>query len=330
MSPRSHRRPRGAIAAALTFGVSVAIVAAAAGASLFAYHRDEVRQATVLSGAAAHLPRLRHDIRPGRLFIGAVTSNLPAFDRAIGMRANLTVRYLAWGRAFPESFTEHAAAAGAQVMIALEPRRISLQSIVSGRGNGYLEALGEQIRSTGARILMSFGPEMDGRWYSWGYGHVAPQLFARAFRHVHDVLTAVAGKRITWVWQISHVFYGNTALLRELWPGDRYVSIVGLDGYYEQRADDFASIFGPAIRLVRTFTNRPVLLTETSAGQRAGQARKIPNLFAGIRRWQLCGLVWFDIPQRGAMSRQDWRLEGHRAATREFRRGLRSLGLKVR
>lgn len=50
------------------------------------------------------------------------------------------------------------------------------------------------------------------------------------------------------------------------------------------------------------------------------------NLFAGVRRHQLNGLVWFDMHQHGGINHQDWRLEDNPAALAAFRREARSFG----
>ena len=54
-------------------------------------------------------------------------------------------------------------------------------------------------------------------------------------------------------------------------------------------------------------------------GPKAGQAAKIPGLFAGMRQYQTLGLVWFDIAQHDGIYHQDWRLEANSAAEAAFR-----------
>jgi hypothetical protein len=74
----------------------------------------------------------------------------------------------------------------------------------------------------------------------------------------------------------------GTGPIASWWPGARYATWVG-DGYYLRPSDTFASVFGTTIRQVRTVTSKPVLLSETAAGPRAGQFVKIGNLFAVSR-----------------------------------------------
>jgi hypothetical protein len=78
---------------------------------------------------------------------------------------------------------------------------------------------------------------------------------------------------------------------------------------------------------VRTFTAKPVLLSETAVGPKAGQFAKIGNLFAGMRRYQTLGLVWFDIRQDDGVLHQDWRIEDSQAAEAALKLGISGLNL---
>jgi hypothetical protein len=68
-----------------------------------------------------------------------------------------------------------------------------------------------------------------------------------------------------------------------------------------------------------------VFLSEVGIGQVTGQAAGIPNLFAGIRKYHLLGLVWFDVTQHAGIYHQDWRLEGHPEAIAAFREGVQAI-----
>jgi len=62
-------------------------------------------------------------------------------------------------------------------------------------------------------------------------------------------------------------------------------------------------LFGPTIVAIRTLTNDPVLIAETGVAAGPNQPAMITDLFAGIRNYQVLGLIWFD-----AVGRHDWRL----------------------
>ena len=85
----------------------------------------------------------------------------------------------------------------------------------------------------------------------------------------------------------------------------------------------FTSLFGPTIAAIRDVTHKPLLLAETAVGPLAGQAAKIPNLFAGVGADHLLGFVWFDKAQNNGLYHQNWRIDGVPAALAAFRRAAR-------
>jgi hypothetical protein len=94
---------------------------------------------------------------------------------------------------------------------------------------------------------------------------------------------------------------------------------VGIDGYYTSPNIKFVSLFGPTIVAIRTLTNDPILIAETGAAG-ANQPASIADLFAGIRSYQVLGLIWFD-----ADTRRDWQLTSPPAIV-AFRQGAEAYG----
>lgn len=301
---------RAARAAAIALVVALLPVLGGVGASMYAFKREGVLSAAAVAPVS-------------KTYVGAVTTDASAFAKAIGRKPNLAIRFFNWGAEPPARFVEQSAAAGAESLLELEPRDISLQDIIAGHGDGYLKRVGTALAATHSQVMLSFAPEMDGRWYPWGFTHRPARVFRQAWRHVYREITKVPGTKITWVWQISHKFR-RAESLHPLWPGGKYVSVVGIDGYYERSRDTFHTIFGSTIKIVRRFTQKPVLITETAVGQIAGRTAKIPGLFSGMSKYDVRGIVWFDINQDNGLHHQRWRLEGHPAAIAAFRNGLQA------
>jgi hypothetical protein len=67
------------------------------------------------------------------------------------------------------------------------------------------------------------------------------------------------------------------------------------------------------------------VLSEVAVGPKAGQARKIPDLFARMRHYVQTRLVRHR--QHQGTSHQDWHIEGNPAAEAAFRRGASTLTL---
>ena len=128
---------------------------------------------------------------------------------------------------------------------------------------------------------------MNGNWSSWGYRHTSPAVFVAAWRHIVSLFRALGAQNVTWLWTVNIVNDSRSGKvdsnLRAWWPGNSYVTWVGIDGYYLQPNWQFAPLFGPTIGAVRALTSDPILIGETGAVPAAGQPAKINDLFAGVR-----------------------------------------------
>jgi hypothetical protein len=147
-----------------------------------------------------------------------------------------------------------------------------------------------------------------------------------AWRHIVTLFHEQGADNVTWLWTLNQDRPG-TGPVRLWWPGAKYVTWVGIDGYYFRPSDTFSSAFSRTIDQVQAFTRKPVLLSEAAVGPAAGQFAKIGNLFNGMHRDRLLGLVWFDKVQHGSIYRQDWRIEDNSAAEVAFRLGVKPLTL---
>jgi mannan endo-1,4-beta-mannosidase len=249
-----------------------------------------------------------------------------SFTHAVGRQPNLAGYYGGWGEPFKTGFAHAARAHGAATLLQWDPTGIQLSAIIEGRFDGYLRSFAASVRGFGGPVVIGFGHEMNAYWYSWGYRHTAPATFVAAWRHIVTVFRHEGAANVTWLWTLQADEKG-TGPVRDWWPGASYVTWVGIDGYFYRPGDTFFSVFGATIGQVRTFTGQPILLSESAAGQVAGQAAKIPGLFAGMRQYGTLGLVWFDIAQDDGLYHQDWHLEGDPAGVAAFRRAAGGMSL---
>jgi hypothetical protein len=146
------------------------------------------------------------------------------------------------------------------------------------------------------------------------------------WQHIVTLFRRQGADNVTWLWTLQ-ADEPSTGPIARWWPGEKYVTWIGIDGYYYRPYETFASIFGKTIAQVRTLTGRPVLLSETAVGPVAGQEAKIQDLFAGMRHYGTLGLVWFDISQKDGLYHQDWHIEHSLAAEKAFRREAATLTL---
>jgi mannan endo-1,4-beta-mannosidase len=248
------------------------------------------------------------------------------FAKAAGRQPNLVGYYSGWAQPFNMAFAQMIRKHGVIPFVQIDPTDASVSAIAAGTYDEYLHTYADRVRDFGHAVVIGFGHEMNAPWYSWGYGHTSPGTFVAAWRHIVTLFRDQGAQNVTWLWTLQADEPG-TGPIHYWWPGAGYVTWVGIDGYYYRPGESFSGIFGPTIAQVRMFTGRPVLLSETAVGPRAGQAAKIPGLFAGMREYGALGLVWFDIVQHDGIYHQDWHVEDDPAAATAFRHAAAALTL---
>jgi mannan endo-1,4-beta-mannosidase len=283
---RRHRR-------LLTVGLSV-VAALAIAAGVAAYNRSSDQGGPL----PVHLPAATGS------YLGVYTKNLPdsyagvsAFKTTTGITPDIVMYYSGWYVPFPTTFANTVASKGAAPLVQMDPDGIDISKIASGHYDGYLSAYAEAVRAYRHPVILSFGHEMNGDWYSWGYQHTSPAAFVAAWRHVVTLFRALGTTNVTWLWTVNVINdtqKGTIPRPNAWWPGSSYVNWVGVDGYYLKPNWQFAPLFGPTIGDIRTFTSDPILIAETGAEPVAGQSAKLADLFAGIKAYGLLGFVYFN------------------------------------
>ena len=242
-------------------------------------------------------------------------SGISTFTAATGIRPDVLTYYSSWLEPFQTSFATTAAKHGAVPLVQIDPLGVSLAKIASGQYDSYLIAYAKAVRAYLYPVILSFGHEMNGNWSSWGNTHTSPATFVAAWRHIVTVFRRAKAKNVTWLWTVNIMQTGGIPSPAVWWPGNSYVTWVGLDGYYFQPSWSFASLFGPTIAAVRELTPDPILIAETGATAGTSQPSKIADLFAGVRLYGLLGFVWFN-----AVAAKDWLISGPTAFA-AFRQG---------
>ena len=125
----------------------------------------------------------------------------------------------------------------------------------------YLRTYADSVRDFGHAVVIGFGHEMNAPRYPWGYA-ARPALGVRRRLAAHRDACSTARAPTT------SPGCGRSTRTRPApgrcacwWPGARYVTWVGIDGYYFQPSDTFATVFGRTIAQVRILTNKPILLS---------------------------------------------------------------------
>jgi mannan endo-1,4-beta-mannosidase len=290
---RARRRQRRSGRIVISAAALLAAVAIAAGVILYNKSTDPS-----IGPLPVHLPTATNS------YLGVFANGVPdsyggvtAFTKATEARPDIVMYYSGWYVPFPRKFATTAADEGAVPLVQMDPTGVSIAAIASGGYDAYLSSYAETVRAYGHPVILSFGHEMNGGWYSWGYKKTSPKVFVAAWQHIVRLFRALGANNVTWLWTVNIINdtpHGMIPRPARWWPGSSYVNWVGIDGYYLKSSWKFAPLFGPTISAVRALTLDPILIAETGAVPAAGQPAKIADLFGGIGQYGLLGFVWFD------------------------------------
>jgi mannan endo-1,4-beta-mannosidase len=242
---------------------------------------------------------------------------IETFARTAQTQPNLVGYYSGWVQPFASSFAQKLHRHHMIPYVQIDPKYAIVSAIAAGTYDGWLRTYADSVRTYAHSVVIGFGHEMNAPWYSWGYGHVRSATFVAAWRHIVTLFNNQGARNVTWLWTINQDGRGIRPAA-SWWPGSAYVTWVGIDGYYFRRSNTFNTVFGRTINQVRQFTSKPILLSETAVGPQADQSAKIPDLFRGVAKAKILGLVWFDMSHDKGVYNQDWRIEDYPPAAAAF------------
>jgi hypothetical protein len=265
--------------------------------------------------------------RPSPLYWGAyidgVPWNLSVLD-AFEARARKSVSVIHWGQSwwrdgeYQPFYAGDFARARARGAIPLltwgswddaggpDQPRFALAAIASGAHDRYLRAWASAASAWGQPLFLRFNWEMNGWWqFPWSArlnGNI-PAQYVAAWRHVHDIFTAAGASNVTWVW-CPNVINSETVPLDQLYPGDRYVDWVGLDGYnwgtdYGNRWQSFPEVFSASYAALRLLApTKPIMIAEIGSqengGDKAQWIRETMNAQLLAKYPAIKALIWFN------------------------------------
>lgn len=152
--------------------------------------------------------------------IGRVRRLPSEFERVVGTQHSTYFFYLGYGRPLPKDWVSLLHMQGKIVHIALEPTR-GIQYVLDDE---YLATLAKDMGQTGAKILLRFGSEMNGKWVEYGRD---PKLFKEKFKLVAKRMKQYA-PNVAMVWCPYTTPVGN---IDSYYPGDDFVDWVGVNMY---------------------------------------------------------------------------------------------------
>ncbi len=253
--------------------------------------------------------------------------SIEGFADMAGQTPNLAGYYSGWAEPFKMSFATTMHSHGLIPYVQIDPSFANVAAIADGSQDTYLKSYADSVRDFSHAVVIGFGHEMNGNWYSWGYKSTTPATFVAAWRHIVTVFRAEGADNVTWLWTVNQQERPGSKAISPWWPGTNYVTWVGIDGYYAKPSDTFPRVFGPTVRQVRNLTTKPILLSETAVSPSSRQFGQIEDLFNGVQSQNMLGLVWFDVNQQppNGPYHQDWHIKENSQAQVAFRFGLSQL-----
>ncbi|MGN6664696.1 MAG: glycoside hydrolase family 26 protein [Solirubrobacterales bacterium] len=214
----------------------------------------------------------------------------------------------------------------------VEEPDFQLSDVIAGRYDAYIRAWAREARAWGHPFFLRFDWEMNGDWFPWGEGANGNRRgeSVAAWRHVHDIFTAVGATNVTWVWCPNVDFGDKLAGLASLYPGDAYVDWTCLDGYNSgtnpakpDRWRSFDELYARTYREVagEIAPSKPMAIGEIASTEQGGsKARWLSEMLDAlpVDYPKIHALVYFDKFDSG----MDWPLETSRTALAAFAAGL--------
>jgi hypothetical protein len=258
-----------------------------------------------------------------------------------GKTPNLVEYYQDWTRPFDPTAARQACAAGVLPMLTWEslswsdtvgggaavrasqpayaPRRIA-----SGAYDSYIRATAREIKALGCPIALRLDHEPNGNWYPWGMLTAGmnnqPAQYVAMWRHVWNIFHQVGARNVIWTWSPNFAYPHGPNALQPLYPGNKYVDVVGIDGYVRYARDHPATMFNDTLRILGRFAStKPWLLAETGVASRYQQGPRI----AALLHWvatnpRLMGIVYLDA----AKGTTNWSFDSSASALSAFRGGI--------
>ena len=199
-----------------------------------------------------------------------------------------------------------------------EHRGSYLPLINAGKYDAFLRQWARDAKADGRRILLRFGFEPNGDWFTWSGD---PKAYVTAWRRAHGIFKTVGAANVEWVWAPNIVSVPDTPDndMGRYYPGDAYVDWVGIDGYNFgdhhdrwHRWQSFDDVFGEVLaRFAKSHAAKPVMIAEfgCAPGKPGQRAQWIRAAYKSLQhRPQVCAVVWFNYDKRREKE-PNWRID---------------------
>jgi beta-mannanase len=250
-----------------------------------------------------------------------------------GKRPTMIEYFVNWTETYDPAPVQLAYAKGAVPVLSWEPwagirygesqRAYALAKIYGGSYDSYITTFATKVRDAKWPVAIRLAHEMNGDWYPWSEQRSGNQEgeYIKAWRHVHDLFQKVQATNVIWVWSPNIVQPVADVDIESLYPGQSYVDWIGIVGYSVNETKA-ATVFDQTIKKIRTFTAKPLLITETGAQPGPDKASWTSDFFVWLaRRTDVVGFIWFQYSMAEGGT-ADWRFDSDDRSLAAFKAGL--------
>ena len=273
-------------------------------------------------------------------------SDLAAAERSLGARLAIASSFRGWGDVFPDAAQRAQAAAGHTLLVAWDlgaTRATRFASFYRHRHDRYLAREAAAARQFGATFYVRPWAEMNADWVAFQPTPAGERpaggtyaQFVRAWRYVVGFFRSHGADNVRWVFNPTTDTYAETTPVARIWPGARFVDVLGLDGYNWGNGGvlhwrSFADIYrAQYARLTALAPRLPVWVCEfgsKAANENDGAAvdprHSTAAWYAGMFTWleharAVRALVMFDVRKE-----RDWRVQDSPATLQLMRSAAR-------
>ena len=169
------------------------------------------------------------------------------------------------------------------------PDRFSLESIIAGKWDAYIDTWAASAKEFGHPLFVSFAKEPNGSSFPWAgtfngaekeiadakpAQFEGPEVYKKAWRHVVDRVRAKGAVNILWVFQAMNFSdpQENWNTIAQYYPGADYVDWIGLSVCGQQYPNDqwsaFTALFKqPYADACKLDPGKPVMIADLRCGE---------------------------------------------------------------
>jgi hypothetical protein len=190
----------------------------------------------------------------------------------------------------------------------------TLANIVSGKFDDDLRAWARNAKVFGSPILVEWGTEPNGNWFSWngkwnGGAGEGPARYIAAYRHIVDLMRAEGADNLQWIWHVNWLDEPEKKWngFENYYPGDAYCDWIAISAYgpLTPRAKDGTEelrfkLKSAYPRVTKLAPGKPIIIAEfgCALNHRSVDATEwaksaLDDLFSG--RWPaVIGFCWWN------------------------------------